>query len=163
MVAMLYRIAVGAVSPYGLPWLDPPIVLTEHGSAAAPPPEEHPQMQCLATSIIFNWYMETLVNRIAQNETTITIEYGQGLVRTIHLVGQHPASIEPSRVGHSIGRWEGDVLVVDTVGFLPGMLALEVAHGDELHVVERFALNGDGSVLTRDYAATDPDYFVGEY
>jgi hypothetical protein len=163
MVAMLYRIAVGAVSPYGLPWLDPPIVLTEHGSAAAPPPEEHPQMQCLPTSIIFNWYMETLVNRITQNETTITIEYGHGLVRTIHLDGQHPASIEPSRVGHSIGRWEGDVLVVDTAGFLPGMLGLEVAHGDELHVVERFALNGDGSVLTRDYAATDPDYFVGEY
>ena len=55
------------------------------------------------------------------------------------------------------------MLVVDTVGFLPGMLALEVAHGEELHVVERFSLNSDGTVLTRDYTATDPDYFVGEY
>jgi hypothetical protein len=107
-------------------------------------------MRCLTTSIIFNWYMETLVNRIAQDETTVTMEYGYGLVRTIHLNAEHPSSIAPSRAGHSIGRWDGDVLVVDTVGFLPGMLALEVAHGDGLHVVERFALNSDGSVLTRD-------------
>ena len=161
--AMLYRLAVGAVSPYGLPWIDRAVLLTERGAAAATPPEEHPQMQCLTTSIIFNWYMETLVNRIAQDETTVTMEYGYGLVRTIHLNAEHPSSIAPSRAGHSIGRWDGDVLVVDTVGFLPGMLALEVAHGDALHVVERFALNSDGSVLTRDYTATDPDYFVGEY
>jgi hypothetical protein len=79
------------------------------------------------------------------------------------LNAEHPANLAPSRAGHSIGRWDGDILVVDTVGFLPGMLALEVAHGDALHVVERFALNSDGSILTRDYMATDPDYFVGEY
>jgi hypothetical protein len=162
-VAMLYRLAVGAVSPYGLPWIDRAVLLTERGAAAATPPEQHPQMQCLTTSIVFNWYMETLVNRITQDEGTVTIEYGYGLVRTIHLNAEHPASIAPSRAGHSIGRWDGDVLVVDTVGFLPGMLALEVAHGGGLHVVERFALNSDGSVLTRDYTATDPDYFVGEY
>jgi hypothetical protein len=161
--SMLYRIAVGAVSPYGLPWLDRPIMLTERGAAAALLPAQHPQMQCLTTSIIFNWYMETLVNRIVQEKTTITIEYGQGLVRTIHVDAEHPATIAPSRAGHSIGRWEGDVLVVDTVGFLPGMLALEIAHGEALHVVERFTLNADGSMLTRDYAATDPDYFIGEY
>jgi hypothetical protein len=161
--AMLYRLAVGAVSPYGLPWIDRAVLLTERGAAAASPPEQHPQMQCLTTSIIFNWYMETLVNRIAQDEAAVTIEYGYGLVRTIHLNAEHPASIVPSRAGHSVGRWDGDVLVVDTVGFLPGMLALEVAHGDGLHVVERFALNSDGSALTRDYTATDPDYFVGEY
>jgi hypothetical protein len=161
--AMLYRITVGAVSPYGLPWLDAPIMLTERGAAAAPPPAEHPQMHCLPTSIIFNWYMETLVNRITQDEATITMEYGQGFVRTIHLDGEHPASVAPSRAGHSVGRWDGDVLVVDTVGFLPGMLALEVAHGEDLHIVERFTLSDDGSMLTRDYAATDPDYFVGEY
>jgi hypothetical protein len=86
-----------------------------------------------------------------------------GLVRAVHLNAAHPVSIEPSRAGHSIGRCDGDVLVVDTVGFLPGMLANEVPHGPDLHVVERFTLNADGSVLTRGYTATDPDYFVGEY
>jgi hypothetical protein len=160
---MLYRIAVGAVSPYGLPWIDRAVRFTDRGAAAVPPQAEHPQMQCQPTSIIFNWYMETLVNRLTQDDTTLTIEYGNGLIRTVHFNAEHPASIEPSRAGHSIGRWEGDTLVVDTVGFLPGMLANEVPHGSDLQVVERFALNTDGSVLTRDYTATDSAYFVGEY
>ena len=163
-IASFYQLTVGAISPYGLPWLDKPLRLTERGAAAVPPPEQHPQIHCMPTSIIFNWYMETLVNRLSQDEQTLTIEYGQqGLVRTIYLNSAHPANPEPSRAGHSIGHWENDVLVVDTVGFLPGMLALEIAHGANLHVVERFALNDDGTVLTRDYTATDPDYFVGEY
>ena len=53
------------------------------------------------------------------------------------------------------------MLVVDTVGFLPGMLGLEVAHGPDLHVIERFSLNADGSVLTCEDVAEDSDYFVG--
>jgi len=106
-----------------------------------------------------------IVHRISQDEASVSIEYGQhGFVRTIHLDSErHPEKVAPSRAGHSIGRWDGDVLVVDTVGFLPGMLGLEVAHGPDLHVVERFSLNADGSVLTRQYVAKDSDYFVGEY
>ncbi len=160
-----YRIAIGAVSPAVVPWLDAPVARTELGRAAVPPDEQHPRNDCATTSIIFDWYWETVVHRISQDETSVTIAYGQhGFVRTIHLDSdQHPASVAPSRAGHSIGRWEGDVLVVDTVGFLPGLLGLEVAHGPDLHVVERFSLNADGSVLTREYVAEDSDYFVGEY
>jgi hypothetical protein len=166
LVAMLYRMSVGAIAPFVIPWLDQPIALTKQGAAAARAATAgamHPQMRCEATSIIFNWYVETLVNRITQSGTAMTIEYGQGLVRTIELNGAHPPNVERSRTGHSVGRWEGDVLVVDTIGFLPGMLAIEVAHGEDLHVVERFSLGRDGSVLTRHYTAIDPDYFVGEY
>ena len=160
-----YRIAIGAVSPSVVPWLDAPVARTARGRAAVPPEEQHPRNRCAPTSIIFDWYWETVVHRISQNETSITIEYGQhGFVRTIHLDSdRHPANVTPSRAGHSIGRWEGDVLVVDTIGVLPGLLALQVAHGPDLHVVERFSLNADGSVLTREYVAVDPDYFVGEY
>ena len=76
--------------------------------------------------------------------------------------GQRATHNEEQRE-YPIGRWESDVLVVDTIGFLPGLLGLEVAHGPKLHVVERFSLNADGTVLTREYMAKDPDYFVGEY
>jgi hypothetical protein len=160
-----YRVAIGAVSPAVLPWLDAPVAITERGRMAVPPAERHPANQCAATSIILDWYWETVVNRLSQDATSVTIEYGQhGFVRTIHLdMNSHPPDITPSRAGHSIGRWDGDVLVVDTVGFLPGMLGLEAPHGPDLHVVERFSLNADGSVLTREYVAEDPDYFVGEY
>jgi hypothetical protein len=160
-----YRIAIGAISTSVVPWLDAPIARTARGRSALVPEEQHPKNNCATTSIIFDWYWETVVHRISQDAQAVTIEYGQhGFVRTIHLnVDQHPANVAPSRAGHSIGRWDGDVLVVDTVGFLPGMLGLEVAHGPNLHVVERFSLNTDGSVLTREYVATDRDYFVGEY
>jgi hypothetical protein len=163
-----YRVAIGAVSPNVIPWLDAPVARTARGRAAVPQADQHPMTNCATTSLIFDWYWETVVHRISQNETSVTIEYGQhGFVRTIHLDSEararHPANVTPSRAGHSIGRWEGDVLVVDTIGFLPGLLGLEVAHGPNLHVVERFSLNADGSVLTREYVAEDPDYFVGEY
>ena len=160
-----YRIAIGAVSPAVIPWMDAPVARTELGRAALPPEEQQPRNNCATTSIIFDWYWETVVHRISQDETSVTIEYGQhGFVRTIHLDSdRHPENVAPSRAGHSIGRWEGDVLVVDTIGFLPGLLGLEVAHGPDLHVVERFSLNADGSVLTREYVAEDSDYFVGEY
>jgi hypothetical protein len=162
-IAAFYRLNVGAVSPDVLPWLDKPIALTERGAAVSVPVEQAPRMHCQPTSIILDWYLETLVHRITQSETTLMIEYGRGLDRTIHLNATHPANPEPSRTGYSVGRWEDDVLLVDTVGFLPGMLGMEVSHGSDLRVVERFELNGDGTVLLRHYVATDPDYFVGDY
>ena len=165
MLYSSYRVAIGAVSPSIIPWVDAPVARTKLGRTAVPPAEQHPMTNCATTSIIFDWYWETVVHRISQDETAVTIEYGQyGFTRTIHLdIDRHPANVTPSRAGHSIGRWEGDVLVVDTIGFQPGLLGLELAHGAKLHVVERFSLNADGSVLTREYVATDPDYFVGEY
>ncbi len=119
---------------------------------------ENPRMRCETTSILFDWTYDGAINRIAQNEGTIVLEYGQlGFTRTIHMDRDaHPASIEPSRAGHSIGRWEGDVLVVDTVGFAPGVFSPPVMHSGELHVVERFSLDPAALTLTRSYVAEDP-------
>ena len=75
----------------------------------------------------------------------------------------HPASMKPSRAGHSIGRWDGDTLVVDTVGFASGSLAGTVPHGDKLHVVERFTLDPKTLALKRDYEAEDPVNFTDKY
>jgi hypothetical protein len=89
-----------------------------------------------------------------------------GLVRTIHLTHDAPPDeIVPTRPGHSIGRWEDDVLVVDTVGFLPRILSADgrVPHSGEMHVVERFSLDPDTMALTRRYTAEDALYFSGEY
>ena len=86
-------------------------------------PEDNPRMRCETTSILFDWTFDGPVDRITQSGDTITLQYGQyGFTRTIHMNAEHPAKIEPSRAGHSTGRWENDVLVVDTVGFAPGVL-----------------------------------------
>jgi hypothetical protein len=119
---------------------------------------------CQNTSILADWAGEP-VNRIEQEDDTIALRYGRlGLARTVQMnVREHPAGIEPSRVGHSIGHWEGDVLVVDTVGFAPGVLVGTTPHSGELHVVERFSLDAATQRLTRSYTAEDPAYFTATY
>jgi hypothetical protein len=150
-------------------WGAQPVAFTAAGQAASDalrnaPPEASPRARCEITSILFDWVFDGPINRITQRENEITLEYGRGLTRTIHMnIANHPADIAPSRAGHSIGRWQGDTLVVDTVGFAPGILAGSVPHSDRLHVVERFTLNPETSALKRDYAAEDPVYFTEQY
>jgi len=125
---------------------------------------DNPRLRCETTSILFDWTFDGPVNRITQSEDTITLQYGQlGFTRTLHMNEQHPATIEPSRGGHSTARWENDVLVVDTVGFAPGVLSPPVMNSAELHVVERFAFDPAALTITRTYAAQDAVYYTGEF
>jgi imidazolonepropionase-like amidohydrolase len=128
---------------------------------------DNPRLRCEPTNILFDWAFETDVNRIEQTADAITLRYGSmGLERTVHLnTDTHPRDIAASRAGHSIGRWEGDTLVVDTVGFESGILLADgrVPHSRALYVVERFTLDADGRALRRSFVATDPQYFRGEY
>ncbi len=141
--------------------------LTELGEKAAADfkREDNPRFRCESTSIVFDWTFDGPVNRITQNKDTITIEYGQfGLKRTVSMNEKdHPQGIKPTRSGHSIGHWDGETLVVDTVGFLPGFLNTPVRNSDKLHVVERFSLDPNRMALTRSYAAEDPTYLKGKY
>src|SRR5688572_22399798 len=150
-------------------WFPPPVKLTAAGQAAAEvlrkrPTSDNPRLSCQPTSILFDWVFDGAIGRITQSTTVIKMEYGVGLTRTVHLnVPAHPANIKPSRAGHSIGRWDGDTLVVDTVGFEPGSLAGNLPHSNRLHVVERFTLNPTTLELTRDIVAEDPVYFADKY
>jgi uncharacterized protein DUF6152 len=141
--------------------------LTEAGEKAAKDfkREDNPRFRCETTSIVFDWTFDGPVNRITQNKDTIVLEYGQfGLKRTIYMnMKEHPRNVKPSRAGHSIGHWDGDTLVVDTVGFLPGYLNTPVRNSDQLHVVERFSLDPNKMALTRSYSAEDAVYLKGKY
>ena len=141
--------------------------LTEAGEKAAADfkREDNPRFRCETTSIVFDWNFDGPVNRITQNKDTIVLEYGQlGLKRTVYMnLKAHPANIKPSRAGHSIGKWEGDTLVVDTVGFQPGFLNTPVRNSEQLHIVERFSLDPEKMALTRNYVAEDPVYLKGKY
>jgi hypothetical protein len=127
--------------------------------------KNNPRMRCETTSVIFDWAFDGPVNRITQNKDTIVLQYGQlGFTRTVHMnLPSHPANVKPTRAGHSIGRWEDDVLVVDTVGFAPGVLSPPILNSDKLHVVERFSLDPAKMLLTRSYSAEDPVYFKGQF
>jgi hypothetical protein len=160
-------VAMADVPSHG--WFPPPVTLTAAGQAASDalrdlPPERNPRLSCQITSVLFDWVFDGTINRITQSDDVIKLEYGRGLERTVHMnLAAHPSRIGPSRAGHSIGRWDGDTLVVDTVGFEPGSLAGAVAHSAELHVVERFTLDPATLALQREYVANDPLYFANEY
>ena len=83
-------------------------------------------------------------------------------VRQIFTDGrQHPQDINPSWMGDSIGRWDGDTLVVDTVGFNDKTWLDQVGHphSDALHLVERIQrVNHDA--LTIDIAIDDPKAYT---
>jgi hypothetical protein len=143
---------------------------TPDGDAAAKAfrmwsPEDNPRLSCKPTSIIFDWTFDWPVNRITQatrdGEKVIDIDYGlYSFTRRIHMLDKHPGSITPSNTGHSIGRWEGDTLVVDTVGFAAGVLSPPTRNSDKLHVVERFTLASDNNSIKREYTVEDPVYLA---
>lgn len=123
---------------------------------------DNPRFHCNAVNILADWVFDQHINRIEQTDTTITLTYGfMDIVRTIHLdMQQHPDDITPSRAGHSIGHWEGNTLVVDTIGFAPGYLdgRAGVMHSDQLHVVERFEFDPEELSLVRTYTGEDTLY-----
>jgi hypothetical protein len=128
---------------------------------------DNPRLRCAPTNILFDWSFEHDINRITQTEDEIKMIYGSmGIERTIHLnMSEHPADIAPSLAGHSIGRWDNDVLIVDTIGFAPGILWADgrVPHSSELRVVERFTFDPERLGLERSYVAEDSLYFTGQY
>ena len=147
-----------------------PVQMTAAGQAGVDAtdfrsPQGNPRFRCETTSIIFDWPWDGSVNRIVQQGDTVSLQYGQhGFTRTIHMnLAEHPADAVPSRAGHSIGLWDDDVLVVDTMVFLSGLLTGQVLHSDQLRIVERFSLDSELMALTRAYTAEDPLYFIGQH
>lgn len=124
----------------------------------------NPAMRCEPISVLVDWSYDSPVNRITQNEGAIVLEYGKfDYARTIHMTAEHPTGLEASLTGHSIGRWENDVLIVDTVGFAAGALTRVLPHSDRLHFVERFSLDPETMALTREFTAEDSGYFAEPY
>jgi hypothetical protein len=143
------------------------VPLTPAGEAAqeAARGDTNPAMRCAPISILMDWTYDSPVNRITQDADTIVLEYGKfDYARTIRLdETAHPAGLTPSLTGHSIGRWENDVLIVDTVGIRAGSLTRGLVNSDALHLIERFSIDPGTRALTREFEAIDPLYFAEPY
>ena len=91
----------------------------------------------------------------------VIIHEFMNVFRWIYTDGQgHPKDLDPTWEGNSIGKWEGDTLVVDTIGFndkswLDGH---GMTHSDQLHTVERF--HRRGAVLEYSLTIEDPKTFT---
>lgn len=86
-------------------------------------------------------------------------EYPNAL-RFIPIDGRdHPVDPDPTWMGDSVGRWDGDTLVVDSVGFNDKTEVSGYMHTESLHVVERFKRLENGS-LQYDVTVEDPNVFA---
>jgi len=93
------------------------------------------------TSQIFSPYAQQWIQ--APNHLVIRHEFMNNFSRVIPLDGRpHPKDLEPTWGGHSVGHWEGDTLVIDTVGLKEWWLDNphpkgSLWHSDAAHVIER--------------------------
>ena len=81
--------------------------------------------------------------------------------RQVFLDGRaHPVDLNPTWMGHSIGKWEGDTFVIDSVGFHDrGWLPNGVPHTERLHAIERYRRPNRGH-LEVEVTFEDPGTFV---
>src|SRR5579863_9776580 len=104
-----------------------------------------------------------------QNPTTIFMVSGfMNSLRIIYLDGRphtDPDVVVRSFNGESIGRWEGEYLVVDTTAFVDDHHWIDngIPVTDALHIVERMRLIDKGATLEIETAATDPKSWEGEW
>jgi hypothetical protein len=82
-------------------------------------------------------------------------------VRHVYLDVAHSSDPRPSWYGESVGHYEGDTLVVDTIGLNDKTFVdnFRTPHTEKLHVVERFKLVDGGKALRVDITFEDPDAF----
>ena len=84
------------------------------------------------------------------------------VLREIYMDGrQHPKDPDPTYNGHSIGHWEGDTLVVDTVGLKANTWTDHngLPHSDALHIIERIR-RVDRKTLEDDFTIDDPKAYT---
>lgn len=97
---------------------------------------------------------------ITDDSVAIYIDWPD-IVRNVHLdLSEHPADAEPTLLGHSIGWWEGETLVIDTVGFTAHRQGLGwgIPSSSRKHMVERLSLTSDRRRLRYEFTLEDPEY-----
>jgi hypothetical protein len=107
---------------------------------AFPDPSNH----CAPYAPPFNYAMQ-LGLQMFQKKDSITIIYNQDdQVRRVRLNASHPGHVTPTAMGDSVGHYEGDTLVIDTIGVKTGPLGLIDRYGtprsEAFHLIERYRL-----------------------
>lgn len=123
---------------------------------------DDPALFCSPSSIVRGWSEPNGVSRVTVGADQVLIEHEfMDTKRTIYPIGtQQAAAVAPDFRGYSTGRFEGNVLSIETRGFPAGVLVPHpgIMHSEELVVTETLTLSEDGNELVREYSATDPTY-----
>ena len=118
--------------------------LGEISRTGRPFPDPSNQCQPMAPPYILANQGNQEIQLVQQRDQVLILHVVDHQVRRVRLNQSHPARVTPSWDGDSVGHYEGDTLVVDTVGFKVGPLSMVdifgTPHTEALHVVERYRL-----------------------
>jgi hypothetical protein len=117
-----------------------------------PNPQEEsndPAYSCLPNSVPRVYAAVQASMQIVEVPGRVLMFFGRN-VRQIYTDGrQHPSGLRPLWMGHSIGKWDGDTFVIDTVGIsdINWLDRMGHPHSDKLHLIERFRRVDDATML----------------
>ena len=140
--------------------------LTDKGRAAATGADERTKnalKDCIpvgAPALMF--YPVANVITVQRDRVVMKVDWMDS-ERTIYLDGRaHPPATQTSLQGHSVGRWEGKTLVVETTNFKdhPMGLSLSTPSSTQKKLIERFGLSEDGKTLLYSGVVEDPVYLA---
>jgi hypothetical protein len=140
--------------------------LTDKGKAAAATADERTRnalKDCIpvgAPALMF--YPVATVITVQKDRVVMDIDWMDS-ERTVYLDGRaHPPASQTSLQGHSVGRWDGKTLVVETTNFRenPIGLSLSMPASTQKRLTERFALSEDGKSLLYSGVLEDPVYLA---
>ena len=82
-------------------------------------------------------------------------------VRRVYMNVPHSANLKPTWYGESVGHYEGDTLVIDTIGLSTKTFvdAYRTPHTEKLHVIERWRMVDDNKFMEATFTVEDPDAF----
>jgi hypothetical protein len=124
-------------------------------------PEAFPPTHCLPAGIPISTMLSE-VSKIVQTPGLIVIMLELGGTRQIYTDGRkHMADPSPSWLGYSVGRWEGDTLVVETVGFNGKSWLDIIGHpqSEAMRLTERYR-RGDFGHMDIEMTIDDPTYYT---
>jgi hypothetical protein len=121
-----------------------------------------PSSSCKQAGVPAYWLAGGPFFFIQTPKEVLIVEEGDRHARRVYLNAEHSKNPKSSWFGESIGRYEGDTLVVDTIGFNKKTFVdnYRTPHSDKLHVVERFHLINGGKTLEVQFTVEDPDTFI---
>jgi hypothetical protein len=149
-------------NPILMPWVKEAL-LKLNADALAGKPQFTPIARCWPNGVPGTILLRLNPLFIVQTTKKVLFLYqSDHQVRHIYMDVPHSENVVPSWYGESVGRYEGDTLVVDTVG-LTTKAAVDyylTPHTDKLHVVERYRLVDDGRTLEVTFTVDDPGAFT---
>jgi hypothetical protein len=122
-----------------------------------------PRSSCMPAGVpAFMLFIVEPVFFVQSPKEVAVIYTGDAQVRHVYLDQPHSARPKPSWYGESVGRYDGDTLVIDSTGFNEKTFVdnYRTPHTGKLHVVERWKLVEEGKILEVRFVAEDPDTFV---